>query len=435
MSIQDFSITLHDAPPAGFGPGDGLRGTVHLLTTKSMVVDTVRLQLLGVTLNQLQTGVDDQCSTTFFRIQNDLWHDGYSEAASSYSCGGVGTASEASVIQAGGIERPRCDSGYANSVAFAATHREPDAGTRCSSESSSLASQTSTAKSHLGPGRHQWSFQLHFPDAGIRLPSSFEDRYSYIRYELRVSLLRPYGYSNVDRTVPLQYADNVNIASNRLQIPVHFRKELLEPKGSVLGRLVGMHSTTAGPPVADVWASVQRSGYLPGESIRVLVEVRHTQPCYLPDAVQVCLVQECTAHLRGQTAVSRTTMAKQTAHLHVSAEANMRAVIPVVLELPAELALTNAAMRTLHVTYQLQISVRVTEAKRFGVCAAELGMPVTIGRVCNEPNSQSAFGDAMVNVDACESCAQDGEHDVLPGYKQQDPNPSSSPPAYSDSLC
>ncbi|RKP09688.1 hypothetical protein THASP1DRAFT_22499 [Thamnocephalis sphaerospora] len=274
MSIDVFSVEPADESKCAYFPGDIVRGYVRLELRKAMPLQRIRVQLLGSVRNKLQLGSEAAPESVRRRMRSD---SGYGN-------------SMAPVIPS--HISPDAHSNQESGRELAPSHSGRPPGGSSDDEGGGADKCSPNPLAQLEAGKHSWPFIFRVPSTGPRLPSSVDGTYNYIRYKVRATLLRPFGYCDVSRDMPIRFLDSVDVSAGDLRTPMQFYREMTIAH-SRLHRLVGIRQSPA-THTAGAWASIERMGYRAGESIRVLTEVHHTQPCFISDAVKVQLVQKRT---------------------------------------------------------------------------------------------------------------------------------------------
>uniref|UniRef100_A0A8C4QEJ1 Arrestin domain containing 3 n=1 Tax=Eptatretus burgeri TaxID=7764 RepID=A0A8C4QEJ1_EPTBU len=112
----------------------------------------------------------------------------------------------------------------------------------------------------LQPGRHEFAFNFQLPQGP--LATSFEGKYGFIRYWVKVELGRPWA---LVQKVKAEFTviDQVDIGT----------PELMAPAGGTTEKTLCCWFCTSGP--ISLSAKIQRKGYCPGESIPIHAEIEN----------------------------------------------------------------------------------------------------------------------------------------------------------------
>uniref|UniRef100_UPI00358F08D9 arrestin domain-containing protein 3 isoform X2 n=1 Tax=Myxine glutinosa TaxID=7769 RepID=UPI00358F08D9 len=112
----------------------------------------------------------------------------------------------------------------------------------------------------LQPGRHEFAFNFQLPQGP--LATSFEGKYGFIRYWVKVELGRPWALVQKVKT-EFTVIDQVDIGT----------PELMAPAGGTKEKTLCCWLCTSGP--ISLSAKIQRKGYCPGESIPIHAEIEN----------------------------------------------------------------------------------------------------------------------------------------------------------------
>ncbi|KAI9597490.1 hypothetical protein BDF19DRAFT_463884 [Syncephalis fuscata] len=298
-------IELLNQPAGHYFSGDVVKGVVHLNLSHAITVQNVKMTLVGTSQNRIQAVESFSSNNYFYVVQRQLWPDNIS-----YVCNTCATMA---------------DEG--------------------SSYSPGTISQVSDTVSEFSKGSHCWSFAFRFSENENRLPSSAEVMQNFIRYSLKFVVVRPYGCEDLTSRFP----------------PVYLRDTASVAVGNAWNRLVKSQHESV-----DVEVSIGKKGYQSGETVPVLVEVKHFQPGYLPDAVEVTLKQKCTYSSKDdQTCSKEVVIARQTNHIHVTQDKNLHAITPIKLVLPVDLPPTNTSLDSLKCNHAITPITVGTENSKY----------------------------------------------------------------------
>ncbi|RDD41414.1 Arrestin domain-containing protein 3 [Trichoplax sp. H2] len=210
----------------------------------------------------------------------------------------------------------------------------------------------------LAAGKYNFNFQFKLPN-DAQLPSSFEYRTSHIRYEIMATIDRPWKSDHLSKRA-FTFLQIIDVNKPPLSQP-------LPPKEAETS--ICCLCCTSGP--ITLKASIDRSGYCPGESISLKTECINNTNTDM-EGIQVRLYRIDSRTVPGRTIIHNEIYSKLCSDPIKELQNftwNPAITVPVV-------APTINTSKSITVSYELQVSLTVLSGNTL-----ELKIPITIGTI------------------------------------------------------